>query len=270
MRVYLNGIGLIAPGLCGWENSQKVLRGTIPFDKNQIPDPIPSVLKPNELRRSSEIVRWALHTAQEAIEHSHLKPQEVETVFASSGGESEILHQIGLRLSTPELAISPTLFHHSVHNAAAGYWSIGVESQQPSTSLAAYDSSFIAGLLEAMTVCCSHHTPTLLVAYDLQPPYPLFAARPLSVPFGVAFVMSPRPLHQSFSFIEAQLIQDSSPQSTPMDSAELESLRVGNPAGRALPILWAIANGTETPLDLEFLEDQLVRIEVHPCLPYPE
>ena len=71
------------------------------------------------------------------------------TVFASSGGDSEVLDKICTALTLPDRPVSPTQFHHSVHNTPAGYWSIATGCTQPSLSLSAYDSSFSAGLLEA-------------------------------------------------------------------------------------------------------------------------
>ena len=46
--------------------------------------------------------------------------------------------------------VSPTRFHNSVHNAAAGYWTIGAGAMQPATAISAFDASFAQGLLEAM------------------------------------------------------------------------------------------------------------------------
>ena len=269
MRVSIHGIGLLAPGLCGWPESQTVLLGKGIYDRVAVPDPIPSILQPNELRRSSEVVRWSLRVAEEAMLQAQIKAEEVSTVFASSGGETTILHKICLALSTTERAISPTLFHHSVHNAAAGYWSIGVRSQQPSFSLSCYDSSFCGGLLEAATLIRSRQAPVLLVAYDLPPPPPLFAARPLSGPFAVAFVMGPVPIAQSFSILTIRILDQGRDSVTTMQDPALEKLRAGNPAARALPLLTALAAGTKTTVSLNYLDDALMNVEITPCQPCP-
>ena len=55
--------------------------------------------------------------------------------------------------ATPTL-ISPTKFHNSVHNAAAGYWTHRPPAAtSASTALTAFDASFGAGLLEAASQC---------------------------------------------------------------------------------------------------------------------
>lgn len=267
MCVHVNGIGLIAPGFSRWQEGQAVLLGKDLYDQSQVLDPIPSILQPNELRRSSDVVRWSLQAAQEAMEQAQLKPEEVASVFASSGGETAILHQLCLALNTSERAISPTLFHHSVHNAAAGYWSIGVHSQQPSSSLSSYDSSFCGGLLEAATFVCNQQGPVLLVSYDLPPPFPLFLARPLAGPFAVAFVLSANPLPQSFSMLKIGLLNEPPGEVSTMKNPALEVLRAGNPAARALPLLDAIARRENTTIHLNFLDDLLISVDVMPCQP---
>ena len=269
MRMNVSGIGLIGPGFAGWKMGQRVLRGQDPYDTIALPKPIPSTLQPNELRRSSEVVRWSLQAAEEAIQQAQLKPQDVATVFASSGGETGILHQICLSLATTDRAVSPTLFHHSVHNAAAGYWSIGVQCQQTSSSLSCYDSSFCGGLLEAAALAWSQQEPVLLVSYDLPPPFPLYAARPLAGPFAVAFVLSHVPLPQSFSLMKIQILSKGEGTVSTMKDPALEALRVGNPAARTLPVLRAIAVGENSTLFLNYLDDLLVSVDVMQCQPCP-
>ena len=71
--------------------------------------------------------------------------------------------------------MSPTKFHNSVHNAAAGYWTIGTGCMAPSNSLSGYECSFAAGLLEAAAQCAADRRPVLLVGFDVA------ARRPASV-----------------------------------------------------------------------------------------
>ena len=120
MKLYVNGIGTLGPGLVGWAGSRAVLAGEIPLCETAPPEPSASLLPPNERRRSSETVRWALHVAQEAMQQAEVDAREVATVFASSDGETGVLDRLCTALAAPQRTISPTLFHHSVHNAASG------------------------------------------------------------------------------------------------------------------------------------------------------
>src|SRR3546814_8269162 len=88
-----------------------------------------------------------------------------------------IRQRISAELATPERIVSPTDFHNSVHNAAAGYWGIGTGSRAPSTTLAGYDASFALGLLEAGLQVVGDRRAVLLVVFDVPAPEPLLHAR---------------------------------------------------------------------------------------------
>jgi hypothetical protein len=265
MRLYVNGIGLLGPGLGGWSECRSVLAGHGAYCETAPPEPSASLLPPNERRRSSDVVRWAVHVAQEAIEQAETDPKTLATVFACSGGEMGILNQLCTTLAMSERVVSPTLFHQSVHNAAAGYWSIATRCQQSSTALSCYDWSFGSGLLEAAAYVCSEEKTVLLVAYDLPPPSPLYAALPFVAGFAAAFVLAPTPALHTFAQLDLTLSNDLSERATRMEDARLEVLRTGNPAARSLPLMTAIARSCTAPVFLEYLEDQHLVINVAPC-----
>lgn len=266
MLVYVNGVGMLGPGLAGWGPSRAILAGDIAYHETAPPDPSVSILPPNERRRSSDCVRWAVHVAQEAIERAEADPKALATVFACSGGEMGILNQLCAALATPERVVSPTLFHQSVHNAAAGYWSIATRCQESSTALSCYDWSFGSGLLEAAAYVCTEEKPVLLVAYDLSPPVPLYAARPLQGGYAVAFVLTPHRLRHSVAQLDLSLQVKTSDTDSRMHDHALEVLRCGNPAARSLPLCSAIAKAHPTQVHLDYLEDQSIVIGVVPCL----
>ena len=265
MRVYVDGVGMLGPGLAGWEPSRVILAGDVGYHETPPPDPPASMLPPNERRRSSDCVRWALHVAQEAIEQAETDPKTLATVFACSGGEMGILNQLCTTLAMPERVVSPTLFHQSVHNAAAGYWSIATQCQQSSTALACYDWSFGSGLLEAAAYVCTEEQTVLLVAYDLPPPIPLYAAQPLHGGYAVALVLTPHRSRRSMVQLDLALQVRVSDTDTCMLDPALEALRCGNPAARALPLCSAIAKTYPTQVHLDYLEDQSIVIGVEPC-----
>ena len=265
MPLYVNGIGILGPGFAGWACSRAVLAGEIPVYDAAPPDPSASLLPPNEQRRSSESVRWALHVAQEAMQQAEVDAREVASVFASSDGEIGVLDRLCTALAMPQRTISPTLFHHSVHNAASGYWGIATGSQQSSTVLACYDSSFCAALLEAAAYAEIEERPVLLVAYDLPPPPPLDAARPLQGGFASALLFTRTPAPHTLARLNLDLSNDLSREPTNMDDAGLEALRSSNHAARSLPLLAAIASQRDTQVRLEYLEDQHIVVRVMPC-----
>jgi Beta-ketoacyl synthase, N-terminal domain len=265
MTLYVNGIGTLGPGLAGWVGSRAVLAGKSPSCDAVPTEPSASLLPPNERRRSSESVRWALHVAREAMQQAGADAREVATIFASSDGETGVLDRLCTALAAPQRTISPTLFHHSVHNAASGYWGIATGSQQSSTVLACYDSSFCAALLEAAAYAQIEERAVLLVAYDLPSPPPLHAARPLGGGFAAALLLTRSPAPHNLAHFDLTLSTDHSQEVTNMDDARLEALRSGNQAARSLPLLAAIARRQNTLVRLQYLEDQHVVVRVIPC-----
>ncbi len=264
MKVSIQGIGLLAAGLEGWGAGRAVLAGTEPFAPVAVPDPEAVLLPPNERRRSSDCVRWAVHVAQEAIMQSGLDPREVPTVFASSGGEMGVLDMLCRTLALPDRLISPTLFHQSVHNTAAGYWGIATSCQQSSTALSCYDDSFAAGLLEAVTFVSVEQHPVLLVAYDLAVPAPLNEARPIATGFAVALVLAP-PSDSSRVSMYLRLEEAHQNEASRLQDPALERVRQDNPAARSLPLLSAIAAGRSQSVRLSLLDSQQIILDLDPC-----
>jgi len=264
MRVAIQSVGVLAPGLAGWEASRRVLAGVEPFVPASVPDPEAALLPPNERRRSSDCVRWAVQVAQEAMAQSGLNPRDVPTVFASSGGEMGVLDALCRTLATPERIISPTLFHQSVHNTAAGYWGIATACQQSSTALSCYDDSCAAGLLEAVTCVCVEERPVLFVAYDLPAPAPLNGARPIASAFAAALVLTSS-MEGALATAGVTLTAAAGRDVSHAFSHEFARLRLDNPAARLLPVLQALAMERRATINLNLLDDQRLIVGVESC-----
>jgi hypothetical protein len=261
MRIGLVGVGLLSAGLEGWATGREVLTGLRPFCVDSSPDPDAALLPSNERRRSTTGVRWAVHVAHEAIVQSRLDPRDVATVFASSGGEMGVLDQLCRALTTTERIISPTLFHQSVHNTAAGYWGIATSCQQSSTALSCYDDSCAAGLLDAATYAVVESRPVLFVSYDLPSPEPLNRARPIQSGFAAALVMTCPPTVGTSS-AKVSLASAECGETTGMSNIDLERLRRDNPSGRLLPMLRALAGAGPSMIRMNLSDDQRLVIEV--------
>ena len=187
----VRGIGLLGPGLDDWLSGASVLAGVTPYTPRATVLPIPSALPAAERRRTGAVVRLALAIGVEASSRAGANPAELPTVFSSSGGDGSNCHEICQTLATGDRQLSPTRFHNSVHNAASGYWSIAVGATPASSVLCAYDATFGAALLEALTQVVVDRVPVLLVAYDSGYPEPLHGVRPIPDAFGVAMVLAP-------------------------------------------------------------------------------
>lgn len=261
LQVFVDGVGLYAPGLDGWAHARTVLATPQTYQATPLQLPSTDSLPPAERRRLGVPVKLAMAVGYDAAQQSPTDLQQLGTVFASSTGDGDNCHQILEALATSERAMSPTRFHNSVHNAAAGYWSIATGSQQPSTSLSAHDASFGAALLEAASQIRSNAKPCLLVVSDTPYPPPLRALRDVAYPFGVALLLTPGRGATTLCGLTLSLTQE--PAHTMLDP-DLETMRGNVPAARALPLLSALATQQPQDLVIEYLQGLNLAIRLHP------
>lgn len=231
-------VGLSAPGLPSWAEGAAVLRGERPYVPEALAPYAPNLLPPNERRRATASVRQAFRAGEEAI--AGRDASSLATVFTSSDGDLNILHRICSALTTAERVVSPTDFHNSVHNAAAGYWGIATGSRAPSTTLAGFDGSFALGLLEAGTQIVTEGHAVLLVAFDVPAPEPMRQARTHDAIASCALWLVPENVPEALGAPRLQLELTDEAETTLTDVA-LESGRCGNAALRALPLLQMLA-----------------------------
>jgi hypothetical protein len=151
--------------------------------------PQPMLLPPNERRRAPDTVALALAVAQAACANAGRDPALLPTVFASTYGDMAITDYMCGTLAKAPTMLSPTRFHNSVHNAAAGYWSIATGCRQPYCALGAGAYTFAAGLFAAALQVCADETQVLLVAYDIDARGPLAQVNHSSGMLGVALVL---------------------------------------------------------------------------------
>ncbi len=261
LSAHVTGIGLLGPGLTDWRSAVAVLAGERPYRAAPTVLPVVEALPPAERRRTGATVRLACAVAQQAVSEAGADAAELKTVFSSSGADGAICHEICSTLASDDRQVSPTRFHNSVHNAAAGYWSIAMQATAPSTALCAFDGSFAAGLLEAMTLAAVDAAPVLLVAYETGYPQPLRAKRPLPDAFGVALLLDPRPAARPCARICLSLTDADAER---MADPQLEALRAQVPAARSLPLLRRLARGESGGAVLEYLQ-QRIRVQVSQC-----
>jgi hypothetical protein len=261
------GIGLLGPGLDDWPSGAFALAGVTPYTPRATVLPVPTALPAAERRRTGAVVRLALAIGFEATSRAGANPAELATVFSSSGGDGYNCHEICQTLATGDRQLSPTRFHNSVHNAASGYWSIAAGATPASSVLCAYDATFGAALLEALTQVVVDQTPVLLVAFDSAYPEPLHSVRPIPDAFGIAMVLAPvaSPAAATSSF--APILLTATLVDSPADSmadSRLESMRASIPAARCLPLLSRLARQESGRVVIDYLEEQRIAIEVSP------
>ncbi len=257
IEVGVIGVGLLGPGLASWADGRALLHDPAAWQRSPTAVPAPQRLPATERRRAGTLVKASIAVADEALAMAGLDPAPLATVFTSSTGDPLNCHLLCEALAAPERLVSPTRFTNSVHNAPAGYWHIAAASRAPSTSLAAFDASFGAGLLEAAVQCATTAAAVLLVACDLPYPEPLHAVRPVADLFALALVLAPAGQGRALAL---QL----GPPAPAMacEAPGLETLRQTIPAARALPLLHALAGGGAAALGLEAAPGLALRLHL--------
>ncbi len=256
--VHVDAMGLAGPGMVGWQDSLAVLAGESAYRAGESPGCVSKLLPANEQRRVSATVRLALQVAEEAMAQSSLAMDCVCSVFATCHGDTEIINRICVALTEPQRPVSPTQFHNSVHNAAAGYWAIAAHSPRPSTTVCAGHGSFVAGLMEAVAQLQVEARPVLLVAYDYPAPEPLAASVGTYPPFAVAMVLRPDATPLS-TLLRIETVSGQPVQG--MNCKELEGLRVSNPAACGLPLLRLLATGNPGRVVLPHVDGLQLAVE---------
>ena len=262
LEAYIEGIGLLGPGLADWPNGREVLCARQAYQPGTTILPIPSLMPAAERRRSGSLVKLTLATGLEAIAAAQLEPTDLPTVFSSSGCDGENCHFICETLASDNRQVSPIRFHSSVHNAASGFWSIATGSMTTASVLCAFDASFGAGLLEALAQVVVDDTRVLLLACDTPHREPLFSLRPIPEALGIALVLAPRRSALTLAHITVDLTDASADQ---LEDPMLESLRTAIPAARGLPLLRSIALAQAQNVVLDYLDSARLAVDVAPC-----
>ena len=264
--VSVTGIAFWAPRLPGWEIARAVIRGETEMPHVSAARPAPAMLAPTERRRAPDTVAIALEVAARACTAASRAPADLPSVFASTHGDLAISDYMCTTLvSTPTL-ISPVKFHNSVHNAAAGYWSISTASHAPYTAISAFQHTFGTGLLEAVTQVHCEHRAVLYVAFDIEAKGALGTIAPSRGLLGTAFVLAPleeRSPTDMSPLLALEVITGEPAIPTPARSAAIAAVSE-NVLAPCLPLLEALASDESSVVMLTLSEHMVLRATVNP------
>lgn len=264
-RLTLRGVGFWAPTLPGWDVARAALRGLGAPHSLPAKRPAPLLLPAAERRRAPDTVALALEVAAAAVAASGLDAATLPSVFATAHGELAITDHMCQTLATAPTLISPTKFHNSVLNAAAGYWTMGAHCHAASTAISAFEHSFANGLLAAAVQCLADAQPVLLVAYDVQAVGALASATRSDGLLGVALVLAPEDSGQPLAAFDLSLqprTPDAGPPIAAPASAAAQAL-AGNAMADALPFFEALAAEPHPDLALVLSERQALQVRWH-------
>lgn len=239
----LLGLGAWGPGFATWEQLREILLS--PKSAGDLPpatNPSPQVIPANERRRAPLPVKMAVEVSGQALAASGLASADVACVFGSGLGDTEITDYMCRELTTELKQLSPTKFHNSVHNAAAGYWTISTGCMKSANSIAAYQQTAALALLEGAIQCVQQNEPVLITLFDTPAHASYRQIFACDRPFAAALLICPEDYTdkgQPLSFDTNA--QDELPQCP--EHPELASLYRDNPSARVLGLLQLIAAG---------------------------
>ena len=262
----ITGVGVCGAGLHDWMQARSVLDGTAPFEGRAVEKFDLACLPPIERRRANETSRLAMVAALQAVEDVSMAERErLSTVFSSADGDTEVLAQLLAKLAASDIMLSPTLFHNSVFNAPAGYWSLGCKAQAASTTVCAGGASFAVGLCEASAQMLATDEAVLYVAYDMPFPEALKRLGRTKMAFACALLLEPTSggAPGQFGMIEGWQ-REVGARETDAGLRTLAEGFAGNAAAAALPLLSAIAAQSGSEICLPYLDDERLRLRYSP------
>ena len=240
-RLYVEGLALWSPALPGWAAAAPALQG-LPTPAAEAPlasRPSPALLAANERRRAPDGVLVALEVAAAAVAMAGRDAASLPSVFTSAHGDLAVVDALCSTLASDPALLSPTRFHHSVHNAASGYWAMATGCHAPSSAVAGFDASFALGLLEAATQAATEHTPVLLAGFDTDARGALASVTRSRGLLGVALVLAPERSAATRAVLD-WAVQPGSALPSTLQSPAAQAL-AGNAMADALPLFEALA-----------------------------
>ncbi|MDH3375650.1 MAG: beta-ketoacyl synthase chain length factor [Gammaproteobacteria bacterium] len=272
MQFNVLGTGLWGPGFCDWASYVDLLGNVenVPTEAPATLSPKPDIIPPRERRRSPLYVRIAVEVATQACKEARLSPADIACVFASGMGDLEITDYMCRTLATDPKLLSPTKFHNSVHNAAAGYWSISTGCQQPVSSVSGFDFTAPVALLEAGVFSSAEQRPVLLVMFDISTPATFDNFFPIDEAFAAAMVLAPSSIAPRENAINTRVLTISRTSGSaqwpalelPEQCKFLHTLYTTNPSARILTLLDQIRRGDSSPIQMPMGKDAVLSLSL--------
>jgi len=165
-----------------------LIKGAAPSLRQNDILPDVSFVPAMQRRRLSRLSKMSLSTLYKCVADKH----DYRSVFASPHGEIHRTVELLQELAKNE-PLSPMGFSLSVHNTAAGIYSITSGNKAPSTSVASGRDTLEQALVEAVAQSFQCGEPVALVYADEPLPSQYLSAFSVAFPFSVAMLIQANP-----------------------------------------------------------------------------
>ncbi len=237
-NVYVRGRAVWAPG---YPSAQAWLAGE-PDEAAQKPPA--SIVGGRMKRATSPMCQTAIEVTTRAAADADFDPARCATVFGSCHGEIEIaFHQLEM-MRDGEGIISPARFKNSVHNTAAGLFTIGAGNHGFTTAIAGGPHTFALSMLEAWALVASGEHDEVVFSTTEEPLPSFIACYSDHGLLGVAIALSARG-DGALARVEVP-----SPSKTAVDHPPIGPAFEGHVAAPGLALIRALEDGWRGPLGL--------------------
>ncbi len=240
------GLGAWGPGFTDWPQLRGLLQSPVDGDLPPAANPSPQVIPANERRRAPLPVKMAVEVSWQALQQAGLSAADVACVFGSGLGDTEITDYMCRELTTELKQLSPTKFHNSVHNAAAGYWTISSGCMKSANSIAAYEDTAALALLEGAIQCVQQDEPVLVTLFDTPAHASYRQIFACNQPFAAAMLLCPGHYPATGPLLRLDPQATAGAPRLPRHPA-LADLHRKNPAARLLSLLDLLAAAEQNP-----------------------
>jgi len=258
------GVGAWGSSFRNWQELKQRMAGE-PFVDDGVKGPKPEVIPANERRRAPLPVRLAVEASSQACANSGLAPENLGCVFVSGLGDTQLTDYMCKVLAGENKALSPTKFHNSVHNAAAGYWTISTDCMQAANSIAGFGESVSLTLMEALVQAQTEQRALLITFYDAPSSPILKELLKNEHAFSVSIVLAPSKLvnEQMENTNAPELLASTLEQSADWPSGnwegDLADCYANNPVARILPFLELLTK-KRTKVDMPLSNETILSV----------
>jgi len=244
------GIGAWGSTFQNWNELSDILVGNSEGEEGAAIAPKPEVIPANERRRAPLPVRLAVESSWQATQNAGLDPVELPCVFVSGIGDTQLTDYMCKVLAGENKALSPTKFHNSVHNAAAGYWTISTGCMQAANSVAGYQESVSLTIMEALIQCQSENKPILLTFYDAPSSEVLKELLKNEESFSTSLVIAPKGWSDKHNNYTASIENQGCEWPKLKSTARLENIYSTNPTAKILALLKMVVDVDQKSISL--------------------
>lgn len=238
LKFSILGVGAWGLNFRNWAELSALLQGQSLVTEG-VTAPKPEIIPANERRRAPLSVKLAVESSWQATQASGIDAADLSCVFVSGLGDTALTDYMCKTLAGENKALSPTKFHNSVHNAAAGYWTISTGCQRAANSIAGFQESGSLTLLEAIVQAHAQMRPQLLTFYDAPVSPVLQSILKNQHAFALSLVIQPWPAQQQPSAdlsFNASVVQSACSWPELALDPQLQDCYQHNPAAKVLAL----------------------------------